>query len=186
MTPTIEAPPYQPLEGCDIPALQPCIERWEMMRPLLPTKPGRMIDFGCHTGWFCRKFSKEGWRVWGLDRSVDWIETAKSLNQHAGKIPPSYYAFDFIESIFPQCDVALCLSLAMYLFDDDKKGWSFFQSVSESSKIMFLDFGGQYAKRLPFDESTVIEQMVSQTHFTAGRLLGRTNFESRPFYIFER
>lgn len=182
------APPYQPIEGCELPALQPCVERWQMMQDWLPQRGRvrRMVDYGCHTGWFCREFSKAGWRTTGFDRAPDWIETAQSLNEHAGRIKPKYCQANVLDMSLPECEVALCLSLAMYLFDDVHAGWKFFNSVSLQSPIMFIDFGGQYANRLPFTEATVIEEMLKHTTYTLGRLLGHTAFESRPLFLFAR
>lgn len=170
----VEVPPYD-----QEPALQPCVERWEMMRPHLP-KPGTMVDYGSHTGWFVRRFAREGWTAIGIEKSPDYMAVAMAI-----PTPNTIYLMRDIR-VAVSADVTLCLSTAMYLFDDVEKGWSFFRRVSESSPMLFADFGGQYAHRLPFDESNVVAQMLERTTYTKGTLPGRTGFESRPFYLFQR
>lgn len=180
----ITAPPYQPI---DLPeyegqaSLQPCAERLELMLPWLPDKPGRMLDLGCHTGWFCRQFKKSGWETFGIDRSKDWIDLARRQDPNG-----FYITADVFAITFSHFDVALCLSVAMYLFDDVSRGWDLLGRVSEAAPLMFMDFGGMYASRLPFDEATAIDQMLENTRYRAGALLGRTAFEGRPFFMFAR
>lgn len=183
----ISAPPYQPLEGCDTPALQPCVERWEMMQPWLPQKLGRVVDLGCHTGWFCREFAAAGWRVYGIDRSEDWIKIARSQDRYLDPNAPWYVTGDIFElPLPPSPDVILCLSLAMYLFENLERGWALFHRISEAAPMMFMDFGGQYADRMPFNEATVVEQMLENTTYTSAQLLGHTDFEARPLFLFSR
>ena len=152
-----------------------------MMQPWLPAKAGRMMDLGCHTGWFCREFKRAGWQTFGIERAPDWAELARTLDPQGDYLTADVFTVEFAE-----CDVALCLSLAMYLFDDLERGWELFRRISQAAPLMFLDFGGMYANRLPFTESTVIEQMVGNTLYRDGLLLGRTAFEERPFFLFER
>jgi SAM-dependent methyltransferase len=182
-----ETPLYQPLEHPDFarcPALQPCLERWELIHSCLAANSGRVIDFGCHTGWFCRQFSRLGWEAMGIERSADLVEIARSMEEFAGERKPSYFVGDLLKLPLPPCDVALCLSVAMYLFDDRAKGWEFFDRVSRSATIMFLDFGGMYSNRLPFNESSVGNEMCARTQFVDFRKIGNTLFENRPLFIF--
>lgn len=173
--------PYQPIEGCDLPALQPCVERWEMIKPWLSRKRGRMLDMGCHTGWFCRKFKDVGWEAFGVDRSREWIEQARRQDPQG-----TYLVQDVFDLTFSRMDVVLCLSLAMYLFDDVSRGWDLLNRVSQATPKMFMDFGGQYSNHLPFTEATVVEQVIEKTTYTTAQLLGHTAFESRPLFLFSR
>lgn len=185
-------PLYQPLEDCpESPVLQPCVERWAMIRQVVGIHGSDalrpvVVDLGCHTGWFCRQFSRKGWHAIGIDRSADWIATANHQNLWAAEPKPVYVHGDLMTWNLPRADVALALSVAMYLFDDVAAGWGFFDRLSAAARVMFLDFGGMYAGKLPFTEENVVDEFHRNTGYRAARLLGRTQFESRPFYCFAR
>ena len=182
-------PLYQPVETLEneIP-LQPCVERMAMMVAVLGDRTGTLVDLGCHTGWFCRAFSRLGWDAIGIDQSADWIEVAISLRTawDFDRLP-AYRVANLRDSGIPKSDVALCLSMVMYLFQEGfYTGWTFLQRVSDAAPMMFLDFGGMYAKHLPFTEETAIEEIVRRTSYKEGRLLGHSQFESRPLFLFTR
>jgi len=192
----IEAPEFEQ-ESRE--AVQQCAERLQLImdalpgRLLYPPNPGKrfMIDFGCHTGWFCRAFSRLGWLTVGFDRSPEWLEAASLLNELAGEPKPRYINADVL-SIFdldtdrePVCDVALCLSVAMYLFENPAKGWEFFKRISETTHTMFFDFGGMYSDRVPFNEESLPALMLEYTDFQSWRKIGTSNL-GRSLFIFIR
>ena len=182
-----EIPLYQPIEMPDFdgwPVLQPCVERWNLIKSYLPNAKGTALDVGCHTGWFCRRLSHEGWRAIGFEQSSDLVQIAESLNSFSGPIKPFYFVKDILQDKIPFCSVTLCLSIAMYLFDDVEAGWQAFDRISAASDVMFLDFGGMYSDRLPFDEFTVEDMMFERTEFSSSQKLGYTDFESRPLFMF--
>ena len=178
---------YQPLEHpafADWSTLQPCTERLAMIERELGDVIGTLLDLGCHTGWFCRAFARKGWFTVGVDRSAPWIEIARWMNEDCPEPIPSYHVADVLDSEIPYCDVALCLSLAMYVMDGSKAGWRFLRNVSAKAPIMFFDFGGQYAKRMCFSEADATAAVLRHTSYNHAKLLGRTDFESRPLYAF--
>jgi hypothetical protein len=191
---------YQPLEHpdcADWPVKQPCEERWGMIAAAIADFPitdpdpfdqpaSTVVDYGAHTGWFCRQFSRGGWQALGIERSAFWLEIAHAMQPWARAPKPWYSCRDILAEAPLPCDVALCLSTAMYLFDDPAIGWRFFRNVSHTAPRLFLDFGGMYADRLPFTEATVVDAMTARTHYTRGRLLGYSDFGARPMFLFER
>ena len=175
---------YQPIEHPDYagqPVSQPCFERWSMMLPFL--KGSTAVDVGCHTGWFCRQFARIGWQATGYDRSRDWLDTAIAMNEFTPEPKPQYVHGNVMEMGLPECDVALCLSVVMYLFDDYDAGWRFLDRLSQRAKMMFMDFGGMYADKLPFTEDNVCQIMAEKTHYKTCGLIGRTDFENRPLFM---
>lgn len=182
---------YQPIERADLEASevkQPCIERLEMITKELGPEVGTLLDLGCHTGWFCRAFARLGWRTVGIDRSEEWLFTARVLNDLVEGVPhqPYYIQADLDRPpCLPQAEVALCLSVAMYLFERGH-GWEFLDKVSRAAPVMFLDFGGMYAHHLPFTEENAIEAILARTEYTRGKLLGHSDFEDRPLFMFTR
>lgn len=189
-------PLYQPIELAEFslePAVQPCVERWAMIAPRLPERSlilenssrKLVVDYGCNTGWMVRQFARHGWDATGIDKASDLVKVARYVtDQEQFPIKPRFIEADAMR-LTPMADVALCLSVAMYLFDDREAGWMFFRKVSEASPMLFMDFGGMYAGRLPFDESNVVEQMLGHTTYRHSELIGLTNLE-RPMFLFTR
>lgn len=183
-----DGPPllYQALEHPDFAdweSLQPCRERWEMIRSVVDlSRPGMAVDFGCHTGWFCREFARAGWLAVGYDRDPFYLEVARDMND--GLLPRPQYRQVEIESLeIPRADVGLALSVLMYLFPDS--GWAFLKRVSQEIPTLFVDFGGSLASRLPFTEQEFPQALADHTVYKNCRLLGRTAFD-RPFFVCTR
>lgn len=179
---------YQPIEHPDFdkwPVVRACQDRMDLIESDLVMRGlrlGRMLDLGCHTGWFCRAFAKLGWLAIGFDRSGPWLAVAEAMNRDLSvSWRPSYQLANIETSGFPRADVALCLSSAMYF--EWPAGWDLFDRVSRAAPILYLDFGGMYADRLPFTEADVIEQMIARTGYTAGAVLGHTGDEPRPLVV---
>ena len=136
---------YQPIEHQDFPGwdvAQPCVERWAMIREALHgVAPGRALDLGCHTGWFSRRLAGDGWIVTGIDRSAEWLAVAREMGGPAWGSPPEYRQADLASCELPAADVALALSVAMYLFprEDDEVGWEFLDRLSLAAPVAFID-----------------------------------------------
>jgi SAM-dependent methyltransferase len=180
---------YQPLEHpafADWAAMQPCTERWEMIAEAIDIqKPGTVLDLGCHTGWFCRQFSRHGWQAIGIDRKGLEIEIASELMRPwDGKPPPIYRLEDLAHAVLPAANVALCLSLIMYIWP--KPGWELLNRISQAAPVMFCDWGGMYAGRMPFAGDWLPFAITQRTQYTRFTKLGNTALESRPLFIFER
>jgi SAM-dependent methyltransferase len=182
---------YQPLEHPafrDWTAQQPCKERWRLIQSVDLPSTGLCIDLGCHTGWFCRQFSRIGWRTLGVDTKSLEIEIARDLmSPFNGPISPEYALGDIVDAVLPPADVALCLSVVMYLFNPQfgktqRQAWGALQKISEVSPRMFLDYGGMYCT-VP---ASFPDDVLARTDYTRCQLLGRTDLESRPFYLFTR
>lgn len=199
---------YQPIdlpEFSGIPVMQPCAERWAMMANHIEKQARkrdpygaapRAIDIGCHTGWFCRALAARDYFVVGIERSPELAEVAEALSHIHGSQRTRIECGDALTTVLPvrpTFNVALCLSVAMYLFDDVGAGWDFMHRLATSivtDGVLFFDFGGMYAHRLPFDETNIIDQFIERLPFKRGELLGRTPYhgdtpnESRPLYAF--
>ena len=181
---------YQPLEHPDLKsyrALQPCEERLDLILDSLYEHPKTIVDLGCNMGWFCRAFSKLGCKAIGIDRKEFELKIASELMAPwNGRPTPTYILGDLHTLDIPESDVVLCLSIVMYLFDDLTKGWDLLRKISESAPKMFLDFGGQYSQRVPFNKYTAVPAILQHTAYTEGVLIGRSNLEDRPLYEFNR
>jgi SAM-dependent methyltransferase len=88
---------------------------FRLLRRLLRPKPGEsLLDVGCGTGYFTRRFaSEEGLRVVGLDPKAPWLEFARanSLGSErycratAERLPFADRSFDLAASVTALCFV---------------------------------------------------------------------------------
>lgn len=188
---------YMPLEISefdDWEVVQPCERRVSMIFDVLGNDyAGSVLDVGCHTGFFCREFSRRGWSATGLEPSKEWFDVAVKMNGEAllGAVPPVYVnssVDDMDATDTNRYDVALCLSVAMYFFRGRSiaDGWMSFNRIALEAPTLFLDFGGQYAKHLPFIADNAVEAVVGCSVYTEGEYLGPSDFEGRPMFVFTR
>lgn len=64
-----------------------------LMRP----PPGRIVEFGCGTGWLGQLFAQRGYEVIGIDISPDAIALAEQLKAERGITNASYRVADYEE-----------------------------------------------------------------------------------------
>lgn len=182
---------YHPLEHPDFPGwdvAQPCVERWAMIRAALHgVTRGTALDLGCHTGWFSRRLAAEGWAVTGIDRSQEWLGVARAMGGPEWAKAPEYRWANIGTCELPQSDVALALSLLMYLFqrEDDELGWEFLDRLALAAPIAFIDSGGMYAEHVP-PPAELAGQIVKRTAYRHAKLLGRSLLEGREMWMLER
>ena len=190
---------YQPLDHPDFAGwsiTQPCAERWKMIHEWLgpawfeAKQPRNVLDIGCHTGWFCRKFAAQGCKVMGIDSKPTALRAAfvASVFRHDDGNAPRYIKGD-CSAIYGDYDVCLCLSLIMHLFaqTEHDEAWRQLAAISKRCRVMFLDcVWGGYTKHLPFTPVGLPAAFMKHTTYTHFHLLGRTAHENRPFYVFWR
>lgn len=82
---------------------------------LLAAYPGEsLLDVGCGTGWFTRRFARQGLHVTGLDSSPEWLAFARANSDPAMRwvegdaqaLPFPDVSFDHVMSIAALCFVA--------------------------------------------------------------------------------
>lgn len=187
---------YQPIEHpvfAEWDVTQPCRERWDMIENAVKSTMGMyrgsVLDLGCHTGWFCRRFSENGFNnVVGVENQLPVVDMAKAMetwNVHNRTRVEYIYGDVFDLGKPPNADIVLCLSLLMHMFKEPEKAWRLLEQISERTQLMFVDcVWGGYAKRLPFTEQNMGSMIVGKTKFRSYELLGRTEHENRPFMVF--
>ena len=83
-----------------------------MMRQLAPPAGGTLLDVGCGTGHFSRRFAAAGLRVTGLDPDSAMLEYARGLGGvnylrgTATALPLSDGAYDFVTAVTSLCFIA--------------------------------------------------------------------------------
>ncbi len=84
---------------------------YELARRLLGPGPGEsLLDVGCGTGWFARRFAEDGLAVTGLDPKPDWLAYARRqapgihwVEGDARRLPFPDASFDLVASIAALC-----------------------------------------------------------------------------------
>jgi SAM-dependent methyltransferase len=75
---------------------------------LLRPPPGRIVEFGCGTGWLGQLFAQRGYEIIGIDISPDAIALAEQLKAERGLTNATYRVADYEEvTIDPPADYVL-------------------------------------------------------------------------------
>lgn len=75
---------------------------------LMQPPPGRIVEFGCGTGWLGQLFAQRGYDVIGIDISPDAIAMAEQLKDERGLTNASYRIADYEDvKIDPPADYVL-------------------------------------------------------------------------------
>ena len=98
---------------------------FRLLSSLLQAQPGNMLlDVGCGTGWFTRRFAEEGLLVTGLDPNPDWLAFARAKDPTAIR----WVAGDARSLPFPDRSFDQVVSVAALCFVEDER-----QAVAENS-----------------------------------------------------
>jgi SAM-dependent methyltransferase len=93
---------------------------------LLDGKPGdSMLDVGCGTGWFTRRFAAEGLITTGLDPNPEWLDFART---HGG--PEQYVEGNALALPFADASFDLVVSVTALCFVED---WP--RALSEIARV---------------------------------------------------
>jgi SAM-dependent methyltransferase len=94
---------------------------------LLTANPGdSLLDVGCGTGWFTRRFAQEGLQVTGLDPNPEWLAYAREHSDPAIR----WVEGDARQLPFPDSSFDHVLSVAALCFVEDER-----QAVAETVRV---------------------------------------------------
>lgn len=86
-----------------------------LLRQLLDCRPGdSILDVGCGTGWFTRRFAADGYVTTGLDPNPQWLNFART---HGGK--EQYVEGDTLSLPFADASFDLVVSVTALCFVED-------------------------------------------------------------------
>jgi SAM-dependent methyltransferase len=99
---------------------------------LLSARPGaRLLDVGCGTGWFTRRFAQQGLHVTGLDSNPEWLAYARARSDPAIR----WVEGDAQALPFPDAHFDHVLSIAALCFADDEQ-----KAVAEIMRVARRSF----------------------------------------------
>ena len=89
---------------------------YELLSDQLKPQPGdHVLDVGCGTGWFTRRFAAlPGVHVTGIDLDTDWLEFARSRDTAAAYIRADARALPFADSCF---DLVVSITALCFIAD---------------------------------------------------------------------
>lgn len=98
-------------------------------RLLAPQRGDSLLDVGCGTGWFSRRFARDGWPVTGVDAEEQAINFARDKTAASGFVgsgerdceKPRYLVADGRALPFADNSFDLVLSIAALCFIDDER-----------------------------------------------------------------
>ena len=136
---------YQDIEALQLVGYSESYKTWESIKGLIDWKDKRVIDLGCHHGYFAFKVEDSGGSARGLDRSGTVLETASLINEiRGGKV--TFKEWKGGDEI-PECDLILCLNV-LHHFDNPEKA----MAKMNSPAVVF--------------EANVEQRPLIENHFT--------------------
>jgi SAM-dependent methyltransferase len=105
-------------------------ERFNLIRDALISKSGKMLDIGCHWGYFCHRFEEIGFNCTGVEVKPSNFYFLQKLKRAGDK---SFQIFNnsilkYITLQNRQYDVVLCLNIFHHLIKS-KKGFNELKSI---------------------------------------------------------
>lgn len=177
---------YQPIDHPDFDDWKVhriCTDRFSSITRFVDSiEKKKVLDIGCHTGWFCHKLTRMGARVVGVDTDRTRINIAKKLSIYHGlslnnpQLLRSRFE-KYLETTNQQFDFILFLSLLQhYLRKSIARAWDAVDLISNYTNLMFLDIE---EKRLPVKWAP--ELILEHSNFTKYTEL---RGDRRPLYAF--
>ncbi len=108
---------YQDIEVLDLIGYSESFRTWERIVGLVNWKGRRVVDLGCHHGYFSFKAHDEGASVVGLDRNPAALEVARKIDEVRGGAT-LFVEWSDHEDV-PEGDVVLLLNVLHHLEDPD-------------------------------------------------------------------
>ncbi|MEJ2568821.1 MAG: methyltransferase domain-containing protein, partial [candidate division WOR-3 bacterium] len=97
---------------CSIPSVHNG-NRYDIIKEHLTVKKGKLLDIGCHWGYFCHRFEEDGFECYCVEKSklnLYFLKNLKEAEKRKFKIIP-HSIFDIERKIITESDVILALSV---------------------------------------------------------------------------
>jgi len=135
-------------------------------RQLAPRAGETLLDVGCGTGWFTRRFAAEGMTATGLDPDREWLDYARRQNENIAWLEGDARCLPFPDASFDRV-----LSVAALCFIDEEK-----QALAEILRVTRKRFAVGWLNR----DSLLYRQKAGHGAYTGARW--RTASEVRALF----
>ena len=116
--------------------------RYDIIKKNLTVEKGKLIDLGCHWGYFCHKFEEEGFECYCVEKSrlnLYFLKKLKKAEMRKFKIIPRSI-FDLLDDMQRSFDVILALSIFHHFIKKEKTYRKLIQFLKHlKGKEMFFE-----------------------------------------------
>jgi len=163
--------------------------RYDIIKKNLTVKKGKILDIGCHWGYFCHKFEENGFECYCVEKSklnLYFLKKLKEAEKRKFKII-SQSVFNIEKGIITGSDVVLALSVFHHFIKKEstyRELIKFLQMLK--GKELFFEphnpeepqMKGSYRN---FDNNEFARFIVSNSHFSKFEIIGNSE-TGRPVY----
>jgi len=150
----------------------------ELMRPILKTIPGKLLDVGCGMGFMMKRFQELGWESYGVDVSSYATEYARNelgINAYTGTVDTLDFANDSFDIV--------TIILAIEHMPDPKSTLAALNKLMKPSATIIIathDIGGLWPRITgsKWQHLFVPEHLFFFSRNTLTSLLNETGFDT--------
>ncbi len=163
--------------------------RYSIIKENLTISQGRILDIGCHWGYFCHKFEEEGFECCCVEKSnlnLHFLKKLKKANNKKFEII-SHSVFDMSKNMLVEFDVILALSVFHHFIKKEntyKKLINLLKNLK--GKEMFFEPHNPEEPQMKkayknFINDNFAKFIVDNSHFTKFKIIGYSE-TGRPLY----
>jgi len=164
-------------------------KRYDIIRENLTVKKGKLLDIGCHWGYFCHQFEEEGFECYCVEKSrlnLYFLEKLKRAGNKKFEIIP-YSVFEIPEDTLVECDVVLALSVFHHFIKKEKiyKNLVKFLNVLKGKEMFFEPHNPEEPHMKEayknFTNDEFADFIIKNSHFSNFEIIGYSEV-GRPLY----
>jgi hypothetical protein len=166
-----------------------CDDRLKIILKYL-NKTDRIIDIGCHHGWFVHELTKLGFNIVGIDRRKSSIDIAKKLSK-IYRLPDRFTQIDIAQMGNNVFDVALFFGTEHHI--ENEIGYngllnaiSVINSIASKLIIEVATKDEELNKGNKCNPETVEKIIEGCTRYRSRGIIGLDTANRRPLFLFER
>ncbi len=166
--------------------------RYYIIKKNLTATKGKLMDIGCHWGYFCHKFEEEGFDCYGVEKSrlnLYFLGKLKKAENRNFKVFPGSI-FDLPSDILGKFDVILALSVFHHFIKKEKAYRKLIQFLGNlKGKELFFEphnpqdsqMKGAYRN---FDNDEFAKFIVQKSSFNKFKIIGKTDYGRQLYKIY--
>lgn len=164
-------------------------KRYDIIKENLTVKKGKIMDIGCHWGYFCHRFEEEGFECYCVEKSklnLYFLEKLKKAENRKFEIIP-YSVFKIPEKILRDCDIILALSVFHHFIKKEKSYRDLIRFLKTiRGKEMFFEPHNPEESHMRqayknFVNDEFADFIIKNSHFSNFEIIGYSEV-GRPLY----